>query len=134
MATEKISSPGRRAPTPCIHLSLGIGAAPSRAYPGAWRVPQSAYRPRDAEHAVLHAVIAEHLEVFLREAASRTDGLGLPRFVEDEFRAFLRCGVLAHGFARLRCDGCWLYRLLPFSAAAARVSPPTGRARPGSRS
>jgi hypothetical protein len=24
------------------------------------------YRPRDAEHTVLHQVIAEHLEVFLR--------------------------------------------------------------------
>ena len=64
---------------------------------------------------MLHAVIAEHLEAFLSEAADRPDGPGLPRFVEDEFRAFLRCGVLAHGFARLRCEGCGLDRLLPFS-------------------
>jgi hypothetical protein len=61
------------------------------------------YRPRDAEHTVLHAVIREHLETFLHEAAARTDGPGLPRFVEEEFRAFLRCGVLAHGSAVTDC-------------------------------
>ena len=76
------------------------------------------YRPRDAEHTVLHTVIREHLETFLNEAATaRTDGPGLPRFVEEEFRAFLRCGVLAHGFARLRCDGCGLDRLLPLQCS-----------------
>jgi hypothetical protein len=39
---------------------------------------------------VLYTVIREHVETF--EAANRTDGTGLPRFVEDEFRTFLRCG------------------------------------------
>jgi hypothetical protein len=33
---------------------------------------RAVYRPRDAEHTVLHQVIAEHLEVFLR-AACRVD-------------------------------------------------------------
>ena len=28
------------------------------------------------------------------------DGADLPAFVVAEFRKFLRCGVLAHGFAR----------------------------------
>jgi hypothetical protein len=73
------------------------------------------YRPRDAEHTVLHAVIREHLETFVREATERGDGSGLPRFVEDEFRAFLTCGILSHGFARLKCDGCGREHLLPFS-------------------
>jgi hypothetical protein len=35
--------------------------------------------------------------------------------VEQEFRDFLTCGVLAHGFARLRCTDCALERLVPFS-------------------
>jgi hypothetical protein len=34
--------------------------------------------------------------------------------VEQEFRAFLICGVPAHGFARLRCTDCALARLVPF--------------------
>jgi len=31
------------------------------------------------------------------------------------FRACLRCGILAHGFARVRCDGCATERLVAFS-------------------
>ena len=63
-------------------------------------------RPRDAEHTVLHQVIAEHLEVFLRAVAETGDGAGLPQFVEREFREFLTCGVLEQGVARFRCEGC----------------------------
>ncbi len=54
------------------------------------------YRPRDAEHTVLHQVIALHLEVFLDAVAEAGDGAGLPQFVEREFREFLLCGVFAH--------------------------------------
>ena len=61
------------------------------------------YEPRDAERNVLHTIFRRHLETFLREAATGGDGGGLPEFVEQEFRDFLTCGVLAHGFARLRC-------------------------------
>jgi len=87
---------------------------------------QPTYRPRDAEHAVLHTVINEHLETFLREAIERGNGAGLPRFVEDEFREYLTCGVLAHGFARLRCDDCGLNRLLPFSCKGRGFCPSCG--------
>jgi len=73
------------------------------------------YRPRNAEASVLHLVIREHLEDFLRAAADRADGAGLPEFVAREFREFLTCGVLAHGFARGRCRSCAFERLVPFS-------------------
>ena len=43
---------------------------------------------------MLHQVIALHLEAFLGAVAEAGDGVGLPRFVEREFREFLRCGVL----------------------------------------
>ena len=71
-------------------------------------MPPSAadYRPRDAEHAVLYRVIAENLEAFLETAKRHADGSSLPEFVEQEFRDFLTCGRLAHGFARLRCADC----------------------------
>jgi len=58
------------------------------------------YQTRDAEHTVLHQVIAEHLEVFLRPVSEAGDGAGLPQFVEREFREFLTCGVFEHGVAR----------------------------------
>ncbi len=85
-----------------------------------------AYRPRDAERGVLHTVVRAHLETFLREAARRGEGAGLPRFVEQEFRQFLTCGVLAHGFARLRCDTCALERLVPFSCKGRGFCPSCG--------
>ena len=62
------------------------------------------YCPQDAEHTVLHHVIAEHLEPFLRAAAG--DGVGLPHFVKREFRDFLLCGVFEAGVARFQCEGC----------------------------
>jgi len=39
---------------------------------------RAVYRPRAAEHTVLHQVIAEHLEVFLRAVVEAGDGTGLP--------------------------------------------------------
>jgi len=42
---------------------------------------RAVYRPRDAEHTVLHQVIAEHLEAFLDAVAEAGDGAGLPQFV-----------------------------------------------------
>src|SRR2546427_6995136 len=90
------------------------------------------YRPRDAEHAVLYRVIAEHLEAFLETAKRHADGSPLPEFVEQEFRDFLTCGVLAHGFARLRCTDCALERLAPFSFQGPGVFPSRrGRGRTG---
>jgi len=38
--------------------------------------------------------------------ARESYGAPLPRYVEDEFREYLRCGVFAHGFVRARCESC----------------------------
>jgi len=75
------------------------------------------YRPRDAEHTVLHRVIGEHLEAFLREAAEAGAGVGLPQFVEREFREFLMCGAFEGGFARFRCEACARAHLVPLQGA-----------------
>ena len=95
--------------------------------------PHRTYQPRDTEHSVLHAVIREHLEPFLREVSDRGDGSGLPRFVEQEFREFLTCGVLAHGFTRLRCADCTFERLLPFSCKRRGFCPSCGGRRMAER-
>ena len=64
---------------------------------------------------MLHTVVREHLEPFLRAVSDRADGHGLPAFVEHEFRDFLRCGIPAEGFTWLRCPACAFERLVPFS-------------------
>lgn len=78
-------------------------------------MPERAYLPRTAEESVLHALVRDHLETFLAETAARSDGVSLPAFVVKEFRDFLGCGVLARGFARVRCGDCAFERLVPFS-------------------
>ena len=84
------------------------------------------YRPRDAEHTVLHQVVAEHLEAFLGAVAEAGDGAGLPQFVEREFREFLLCGVYEAGVARFQCDGCAREHLVPFSCKGRGWCPSCG--------
>jgi hypothetical protein len=64
----------------------------------------ASYQRREPEQTVLHRVFLEHLETFLDR--TRTEASDLPKYVERELRAFVECGVLAHGFVRIRCDGC----------------------------
>jgi hypothetical protein len=59
----------------------------------------SAYEPHDPTSSILYGVVRDHFETFRAHAASLRDGDGRPRFVEQEFRDFLRCGCLAAGFA-----------------------------------
>jgi hypothetical protein len=47
---------------------------------------------------VLYQIVRDHYETLRAQAASLSDGEGLPRFIDDEFRGFLRCGWLAGGF------------------------------------
>jgi len=84
------------------------------------------YRPRDVQHALLYRVIDEDLDAFLETARRHADGASLPAFVEQEFRHFLTCGVLAHGFARLRCTDCALERLVLFSCKGRGFCPSCG--------
>ena len=80
------------------------------------------YRPRDAEHAVLYRVLDEHLDAFLETTRLQADGVPLPAFVEQEFYDFLTCGILAHGFARLRCSECGWRRSRARGGASARAA------------
>ncbi|WP_409981726.1 transposase zinc-binding domain-containing protein [Roseateles sp.] len=50
----------------------------------------------------------------------------MPRFVKDEFDAFLECGILAHGFLRLRCGECGHDKLLACSCKRSGFCPPCG--------
>ena len=71
---------------------------------------------------MLHRVVRENLETFLADARERL-GTGYPRFVENEFRRYLECGLLPHGFARVRCESCGHDRLVAFSCKSRGVCP-----------
>ena len=91
------------------------------------------YTPRDPSASVLYTVVRDHFETFRVESAQLRDGDGLPRFVEDEFRAFLRCGFLAGGFARFQCGDCRTERLVPFSCKGRGFCPSCGGRRMAER-
>jgi hypothetical protein len=82
------------------------------------------YRRHDPTTTPLYPLVQHHLETFLAEAAAADlDCNGIPQWVEDDFRACLRCGILAHGFARIRCDACAAERLVAFSCKGRGVCP-----------
>ncbi len=104
MITEVAANPSLRSPPP----------APSG----------RSYERRRPEETDLHAVVREQLESFLARAGERDRPL--PRFIEQELRAYLGCGVLANGFLRLRCEVCHLDRLVPFSCKRRGFCPSCG--------
>ncbi len=61
----------------------------------------SAYRSHRAWESPLYHAVAEHLATFL--ANRQVHGRHVPFFIVRDFRAFLDCGVPAHGFLRVHC-------------------------------
>jgi hypothetical protein len=108
-------------------LASGLGSSSGIRFAIAGFVarPSSTYQPRAPADRVLYQVVREHFETFRAQAAGVCDGGGLPRFVEEEFEGFLRCGFLAGGFARFQCDGCHqdVPSCFPLLCAAALTTP-----------
>ena len=65
--------------------------------------PPEGYTPRRPEQTDLHRLISAWWPAF-KERAEQAGGL--PGFVEETFEHYLRCGILAHGFARVSCPTC----------------------------
>ncbi|WP_349257906.1 transposase zinc-binding domain-containing protein [Archangium sp.] len=86
-----------------------------------------AYRRRQPEGTVLYEAVRENLATLLAEASEV--GRGLPRYVEQDFARYLECGVLAHGFARVRCESCKDELLVAFSCKGRGVCPSCGAKR-----
>ena len=84
------------------------------------------YRRRHPEQGVLHQVLRAHLETFVQRVDEDPSQLGLASFVESELRGYLRCGVLAHGFARCWCATCNDSILVAFSCKGRGFCPSCG--------
>ena len=82
------------------------------------------YRRHRPEQTPLYRVIQGHLEIWLaRREAAWPDTSPVPAHVEREYRRYLECGLLAHGFARARCGACGHDWLIAFSCKGRGVCP-----------
>lgn len=70
------------------------------------------YRRRRPETTALYRVVQTHLETWLAERSACEP---IPRYVEQDFRRYLDCGILARGFARAFCPSCGHDFLIAFS-------------------
>jgi len=87
--------------------------------------PRGVYRRRRPLDTPLYQAVSENLETFLEAYEERfleRYGFLHDRTV-DTFRAFLRCGILRYGFARIRCTDCRSEYLLAFSCQLRGVCP-----------
>ena len=88
------------------------------------RSDHATYRRREPEATLLYRVVAAELDG-LRDnlAAASTYGSGLPKIVDKELGVYLRCGILAHGFARVVCRRCRAEHLVAFSCKGRSICP-----------
>lgn len=61
-----------------------------------------------------YQIINQNLPSFLIQVEQET-GYPLPDFVIKEFEEYLKCGILAHGFLRAKCESCSHEHLIAFS-------------------
>jgi hypothetical protein len=83
------------------------------------------YKPRRARESPLFRLVEQHLEEFLRVYEVRFARVYGPLrpVVERVLRAFMRCGLVEHGFARLWCPACRTSVLCPFSCRGRSFCP-----------
>ncbi|WP_437579604.1 transposase zinc-binding domain-containing protein [Sorangium sp. So ce887] len=119
-----------RMPPGCGAMLASSGASVASAGPGAvhlapWAKFPAGYAPHRPEETVLHGLVRENLESFLAHARE-TYEWPLPRYVEQAFRGYLRCGVFAHGFLRFHCDERGQDLLVAFSCKGRGLCPSCG--------
>ncbi|MBM4218754.1 MAG: hypothetical protein FJ171_03775 [Gammaproteobacteria bacterium] len=105
-------------------MSVAVRAQRPRAPPFIDPPSYARHRP---EATLLYQLVGQHFPAFreLRAEAGRP----LPRYVQEEFEAYLKCGRLEEGFLRVRCEQCHAEKLVAFTPAPP-APPARGRARP----
>jgi hypothetical protein len=83
--------------------------------------PTNTYSRRRPELTPCYKIIQEELSTFVGEREA--EGRPLPRYVMEEFEAYLRCGIPAYGFLRLQCNGCHEEKIVAFSCKKRGLCP-----------
>lgn len=72
-------------------------------------------------------MVADHYPRFMQQIEHC--GGHLPCFIPLEFEDSLKCGLLEHGFLRVKCDGCRHEYLVAFSCKRRGLCPSCGAGR-----
>jgi len=79
------------------------------------------------EATLLYQLVERYYPEFV--TAREATGRPLPRYVQEEFAAYLKCGRLEHGFLRVRCEDCHAEKLVAFSCKRRGFCPSCGARR-----
>ena len=95
-------------------MSASSASCPRASPPG--------YVRRTPERTALHLVVRGHLETFLATVREER-GKDLPRYVEDELRRYVRCGIPAYRILRVACPKCREEILVAYSCKCRGACP-----------
>jgi len=73
------------------------------------------YQRRTPEDSLLRKIVLAEWPDLQREIREATEGRDLPEFIAKAVKKFSACGILFHGFVRVRCPLCRTEQLVaPF--------------------
>ena len=85
------------------------------------------YERHRPEETPLYQIVETYYPEFL--ARLEAEGGSVPHFVQQEFDDYLKCGLLEHGFLRVKCDACRHEHLVAFSCKRRGFCPSCGARR-----
>ena len=74
---------------------------------------QAVYRPRRPDKTVFYQVVKKYYKSWVKQREQ--DNKHIPAYIHREFQGFIKCGILAHGFAHAHCQACQNDFLIAFS-------------------
>jgi Putative transposase/Transposase zinc-binding domain len=79
------------------------------------RTPGVVYERRRPERTTLYEIVRDNVETLYGAIDDGAIAVRIPKHAKKELDAYLDCGLLCRGFARLRCESCEESRLVAFS-------------------
>ena len=73
------------------------------------------YQRNRPETTALYEVVKDNLETLYEAIGDGAIAVRIPKHARKELEAYLDCGLLCRGFARLKCEDCGERRLVAFS-------------------
>jgi hypothetical protein len=73
------------------------------------------YERRRPERTTLYEIVRDNVETLYGAIDDGAIAIRIPQHAKKELEAYLDCGLLCRGFARLRCESCDESRLVAFS-------------------